>query len=249
MTATIRRRHCVLVDCRRLCCDRRRGAHACEGRAGIGSRPERAPYFDGTKRWYDATEYGRAIYRRRHVRKRIPKPSTSTESRPQGTLGYLWTNYGGTLDSWEKHPITKITAKRIWTANTNRYRAERQHSFDRAKLESKGRVHGWYTEAAKEAEQCKQREREDRWRGQWRAKHGDEPYPQDVYRNNGNGHFPLLALTSPFTKRDVLRQFRRLSLQHHPDSRRRPCSVPRTGGRKATGTQAMFELERAEITR
>lgn len=180
-------------------------------KAALESAPGeyRAYYYDGTRRWYDATRHGREIYRRRYTHKRIPTPVTSTESRLEGALGYLWRNCG---DSWEKHPITKITAKRIWIASNSHYHNPVQHSFDRAKLESKGRIHGYYTEAGKNVEEHEQRERRERSRDEWRAKHGDVPYPGDVH-----GHLPLLVLTPPFDRKDVLRAFRRRSLQLHPD--------------------------------
>jgi hypothetical protein len=155
----------------------------------------------GTYKRTDGSREVRDIYRTFHARK--PKPSNSTETRPEDALGYLWTewyNYDYGCDSgWTAHPITKITAKRVWIKGDGYSRQQR--SFDRATLEREGSAF---------------------WRNGTGSKHfytdkGKAECEARRSRPSMTGNYPLLDLSGEFTTKDVQRAFRIKSHELHPD--------------------------------
>jgi hypothetical protein len=143
-----------------------------------------------------------------------------------GQLGYLWSrDYGNwpnceRENHWIKHPITKITAKRVFIANEPIKRdfvkddLRRQRSFYREDLEKQGYVWAsnyeeqFYNDSgracfeaghpnwwAEEVEDAKRRAK------LWEAMWGNLP----------GRTFPLLQLTTPFSRDDLLKKFRQLS--------------------------------------
>ncbi len=140
----------------------------------------------------------RRRYRRLHARR--PKPSATTDTRPEGALGYLYERDCMRDSGWRPYPITKITAKRVFVRRGD----ESQRSFDRAKLERDGRVFWnngtgssfFYTETGKARAEAAAAQRTE-------AQHA--------------GQFPLLALRPGFTRRDVLHAFRQRAHDLHPD--------------------------------
>jgi hypothetical protein len=153
----------------------------------------------------DGNHVTRHLFRVRHARR--PPPSSSTDSRPEGMLGSLWSEYPygtrteSTFDGWYEHPITKITTKRIFIRSGWR---NVQHSFDREELEREGKIwtrsnrysHCYYTTAGRDA---------------WIAE-GAERWSDYVRAN-----YPLLDLPEGFNRRDVLRAYRKKSHELHPD--------------------------------
>jgi hypothetical protein len=145
----------------------------------------------------------RDVYRERHARKRAP--SSGTDSRAEGALGYLWTrwydsDYGDS--GWQSWPITKITPKRIFIRRSAR--GSTQQSFDRAKLERNGSAFWqngtgseiFYADAGKAAVEA-----------EWPR------YTTERSTNN----FPLLQLPPGFAQQDVRHRFRACARELHPD--------------------------------
>jgi len=202
----------------------------------------------------------RSVYQRRHARK--PKLSAATETRVDGDLGYLYEEktyyndeYGGPppdWEPWEKHPITKLTAKRAYIRRDFGCPGHRQLSFDSAALDQargvrRGSYYGaphYFSEAGKaayeQAEADRRREREERDRADWQQWFPGKPYPEEraeSFRDprRGGRQFPLLGLSTPFSKKDVIRSFRRRSLELHPDQ----------GGDASRFIELMNEKDRA----
>lgn len=151
----------------------------------------------------------RQFYKDYHTRK--PKPSGETDARPEGALGSIWIRWvyepdgpESEAEGWHEHPITKITAERVFV------RGERgafgkpgpQIALDRGELDANGyvtqRLHGrryetFYSEAGKAAYEA------DR-----PAKRPDT--------------FPLLGIVRSATREDIMSAFRRLARDLHPDA-------------------------------
>ncbi len=156
-------------------------------------------------RGYSATGHAaRSLYRDHHGRKPTPKHTNA-----QGDLGYLYTfNHWSDADrdTWARHRITKITAKRIFIQYLSR---DRQLSLPRDVLEEKGEWYpkGWgtgtksfHTEEYKQRSEQESAERDGRIRGKILTTEID-----------------ILGLFQEFGSQDVLRQFRKLAHEHHPD--------------------------------
>jgi hypothetical protein len=167
-------------------------------------------------------------------------------------LGYLWSIDNGDWPNrsregyWIKHPITKITAKRVFIANEPIKRGRyywkedlrRHRFFDREYLEKGGRAWGgyddnwFYTDNGRVLFEAKH--------PNWRAERAEEARRhaefERLVRDAFFGTtFPLLQLTTPFSRDDVTRRFRQRALELHPDH----------GGNAAEFQQLVMERDRA----
>jgi hypothetical protein len=167
-------------------------------------------------------------------------------------LGYLWSRDHGDWpkcareNGWIRHPITRITAKRVFIANEPlerdlwRQDLRQQRSFDRKDLEKQGyawartRNHDewFYNDSGRarfEAEQPN-----------WRAEEAEKgrrsrEFREAMWGNPLGRTYPLLQLTTPFSRDDVMRKFRQRALELHPDH----------GGDAAQFRQLVMEKEQA----
>jgi hypothetical protein len=169
-------------------------------------------------------------------------------------LGYLWSRNRGDWpnctreNGWIKHPITKITAQRVVIAKEplkrdRRYQWKkdfrRQRWFDWKDLERRGYVSAsnyeecFYTDASRarfEAERPNWLAEElarNAERAKWAARFDSVCFTART--------FPLLQLTTPFSREDVTKRFRQRALELDPDH----------GGNAAQFQQLVMERDQA----